>query len=123
MAGFTQAYQQTLLDYAFPTSAATDAIAYSVDGTSEWANLARTAVGATGWAAATAAEPSVKANNTILTSEAVTTAGGTVSHFCFYSSTSAGTQKTDWTALSTPRILAVGDKLEWAIGAAQVTLT
>ena len=29
MAGFTQAYQQTLLDYAFPTAAATDHIAYS----------------------------------------------------------------------------------------------
>ena len=81
MAGLTNAASQAALDFLFPTSAATSYIAYSTNGTSEWANLARTAVGATGWAAATAADPSVKANNALLTSAAVASSGGTVTHF------------------------------------------
>lgn len=121
--GLTITTSQSALDNVFPTSAATDHIAYSTNGTSEWANLARTAIGATGWAAATAADPSVKANNALLTSAAVTSAGGTVSHFAIYSASTAGTQKTDWQSLTSSRTLAVGDKLEWAIGACQVTLT
>ena len=121
MAGFTQAYQQTLLDYAFPTSASTDHVAYSANGTSEFASLARTAIGATGWAAATAATPSVKANNAQLTSAAASGAG-TITHFAIYSASSAGTQKTDWTALSASKVLGIGDQVQWAIGALQVTL-
>lgn len=122
MAGFTNAYAQTLLDYAFPTSAAGDHVAYSTNGTTEFASLARTAIGATGWAAATAADPSVKANNALLTSAAASGAG-TVTHYAIYSASTAGTQKTDWQALTTSRTLAIGDKLEWAIGACAVTLT
>ena len=121
MAGFTQAYQQTLLDYAFPTSASTDHVAYSTNGTSEFASLARTAIGATGWASATAATPSVKANNAQLTSAAASGAG-TITHFAIYSASSAGTQKTDWTALSASKVLGVGDQVQWAIGALTVTL-
>lgn len=121
--GLTITESQATLDARFPTSGGTDYIAYSVNGTSEWANLARTAVGATGWAAATAADPSVKANSAALTSGQVTTAGGTVSHFAIYSAVTAGTQRTDWQALDTARLLAVGDSLSWAIGAAKVTLT
>ena len=121
MAGFTQAYQQTLLDYAFPTSASTDHVAYSANGTSEFASLARTAIGATGWATATAATPSVKANNAQLTSAAASGAG-TITHFAIYSASSAGTQKTDWTALSASKVLGIGDQVQWAIGALQVTL-
>lgn len=121
MAGFTQAYQQTLLDYAFPTSAAGDHVAYSTNGTSEFASLARTPVGATGWAAATAATPSVKANNAALTSAAAS-GSGTVTHFAIYSAITSGTQKTDWQALSSSRALVSGDTLQWAIGALQVTL-
>lgn len=119
--GFTQAYTQTLLDYAFPTSGATDHIAYSENGSSESANLARTAVGATGWAAATAATPSVKANNGNLTS-AEATGGGTITHFAIYSASSGGTQKTDWTALDSSRTVASGDTLSWATGDLEVTL-
>ena len=122
MAGLTQTEQQATLDARFPTSGATDHIAYSVNGTSEWANLARTAIGATGWAAATAATPSVKANANALTSAAVATSGGTVTHFAIYSASTAGTQRTDWQALGTSRALIVGDQLTWAIGACQVTL-
>ena len=122
MAGVTTTEAQALLDARFPTSGATDHIAYSINGTSEWANLARTAVGATGWAAATAADPSVKANNAVLTSAACS-AGGTVSHYAVYSASSGGTQRTDWTALAASRALVTGDKLEWAIGTLVITAT
>lgn len=122
MAGLTQAEAQATLDARFPTTGAGDYIAYSANGTSETASLARTAVGATGWAAATAAQPSVKANANILTSAAATGAV-VVSHFAVYSTgPTGGTQRTDWQALSSSRTLALGDKLEWAVGACQVTL-
>jgi hypothetical protein len=119
--GLTQAMQQQALDNVFATSASTDHIAYSINGTSEFAGMARTAIGATGWAAATAATPSVKANNAALTSAAATS-GGTITHFAIYSASTAGTQKTDWTALTTSRTVATGDQLTWAIGACSVTL-
>lgn len=121
MPGFTQAYQQTLLDYGFPTSGASDFIAYSTNGTAEASIVARTSVGAAGWNAATAATPSVKSNNTALTSAAATGAG-TISHFAIFSASSAGTQKTDWQAVSSPRSVVAGDTLQWAVGAIQVTL-
>lgn len=123
MAGFTNAEAAATLDVRFPTTGAGDYIAYSVNGSSEWANLARTAIGATGWSSATVADPSVKANANVLTSAAVTTAGGTVSHFAVYSAVSAGTQRTDWTALTVSRALSVGDSLQWAASALQITLT
>lgn len=121
MAGFTQVEQVATLDSRFPTSGATDHIAYSVNGTSEWAGLARTAIGASGWAGATNATPSVKANSGVLTS-AGATASGTVTHFAIYSAASSGTQRIDWTPLSASRTLAVGDKMEWAAGSCSVTL-
>lgn len=121
MAGFTQAYQQTVLNWAFPTSGATDFIAYSANGTSESSAVARTSVGATGWGSATNATPSVKANNAALTSAAAT-AGATITHFAIFDASTAGNQKTDWQALSSSRTVAVGDTLQWAIGALTVTL-
>ena len=123
--GLTITESQATLDARFPTSAGTDYIAYSVNGTSEWANLARTSVGATGWAAATSADPSVKQapGTGTLTSGTVSSAGGTVSHFAIYTAVTAGTQRTDWQALDTPRVLAVGDSLQWAANACKVTLT
>ena len=121
MAGMTQTEAQATLDQRFPTSGGTDYIAYSVNGTSEFSGLARTAVGATGWAAATAAQPSIKANASALTSAAATGAG-TVSHYAIYSASTAGTQRIDWTALTTARALLVGDQLTHAIGAIAVTL-
>ena len=121
MAGLTQALQQTALDYLFPTTGGTDYIAYSANGTSETASVARTAIGATGWAAATAATPSVKANANVLTSAAASGAV-TVTHACIYSASTGGTQRTDWQALGTSRTLAIGDKLEFAASAFTVTL-
>ena len=121
MAGFTQAEQITILDLRFPTSGGTDYIAYSTNGTSEAAILARTAIGATGWAAATAATPSVKANANVLTS-ATATGGGTITHFAIFSASTGGTQRTDWQALGTSKAVATGDALTWAVGACQIAL-
>lgn len=122
MAGFTNAESQATLDARFPTTGGTDYIAYSVNGTSEFAGLARTAIGATGWAAATSADPSVKANANALTSAAASS-GGTVSHYAIYSASTAGTQRTDWTVLTASKTVATGDQLAWAVSACQVTLT
>lgn len=122
MAGFTNAESQATLDARFPTTGATDHIAYSVNGTSEFAGMARTAVGATGWAAATAADPSVKANGAALTS-ATASAAGTISHFAIFSASTGGTQRTDWTALTASKTVAVGETVSWAVGDCRVTLT
>ena len=122
MAGLTTAEAQATLDARFPTTGGTDYIAWSTNGTSEFAGLARTAVGATGWAAATAADPSVKANSGTLTTAAATS-GGTVSHFAVFSAPTGGTQRTDWTALDTARAILTGDQLQAAAGALKVTLT
>ena len=122
MAGFTNTEAQATLDARFPTSGGTDHIAWSVNGTSEFAGIARTAVGATGWAAATNADPSVKANAAIITTAAAT-AGGTVSHYAVFSASTGGTQRIDWTALDTPRAILTGDQLQAAVGAIKVTLT
>lgn len=124
MAGLTTAESQATLDARFPTTGGTDYIAYATSstGTGEGTIIARTAIGATGWAAATNADPSVKANANALTSAAAI-AAGTITHFAIYSASTAGTQRTDWTALSASRTVAIGDQLTWAIGACQVTLT
>lgn len=123
MAGLTNAESVATLDARFPTSGGTDYIAYSENGTSETAKVARTAIGATGWAAATNADPSVKANANALTSAAAS-AGGTQSHYAIFSASTGGTQRTDWTAFSNgSKVLATGDQITWAIGACTVTLT
>lgn len=118
----SQARRQAMLDLEFPTTGGGDYIAYSTNGTSEAAAIARTAVGATGWAAATAASPSVKANASVLTTAAAST-GGTITHFAVYSASTGGTQKTDWQALASSRTVAIGDTLSWAAGALQITLS
>ena len=121
MAGYTQAYAQTTLDANHPTSCNGDHIGYSVNGSSEFSGLARTPIGATGYAAATAAQPSIKANNAILTSAAATGAG-TVSHFAVFSLITAGVQKTDWTPLVASKTVATNDQLQWAASALQITM-
>ena len=121
MAGLSQAEQVATLDARFPTSGGTDHIMYSVNGSSEWSGLARTAIGATGWAAATNATPSRKANAALLTSAAAT-AVGTVTHFAVISAATGGTQRTDWQAFAEAKPLGVGDKLTHAIDAIGITL-
>lgn len=122
MAGLTITEAQATLDARFPTTGGTDYIAYSVNGTSEFAGLARTAIGSTGWAAATAADPSVKANASALTSAAAS-GTGTVGHAAIFSASTGGTQRTDWQALGTSRALLVGDQLTLAVGAFTISLT
>lgn len=122
MAGMTNAESAATLDVRFPTTGATDHIAYSVNGTTEFSGLARTPIGATGWAAATVADPSVKANANALTSAAASS-GGTVTHFAIYSAITSGTQRIDWTALSASKVVATGDTVSWAIGQCSITLT
>ena len=103
--GFTNAKSKQILDQEFPVSGATSHVAWSTNGTSESSIVARTPVGATGWAAATTADPSVKANSAALTSEPASGAG-TISHFAIYSAATGGTQITDWTALADSKALA-----------------
>ena len=122
MPGLTTAESQATLDVRFPTSGATDYIAYSANGSSETASLARTAIGATGWAAATAADPSVKANSAALTS-ATASGAVTVTHFSIYNASTAGTQRTEWQTVTASKTLAIGDTVTWAIGACAITLT
>ena len=122
MAGLSITTSQSALDYLFPTSANGTYIGYSVNGTSEFASLARTAIGAAGWSAATSADPSVKGNSAILTSAAASGAG-TISHTATFSASTAGTQMTDWQAVGTSKTLATGDQVTFAAGALTVTLT
>lgn len=121
MAGLSQAEQIATLDARFPTTGGTDYIGYSANGTSETGSLARTAVGATGWAAATAATPSVKANANTLTS-AGASAGVTVTHAAIFSASTGGTQRTDWQALAASKALAIGETLIFQAGQAAITL-
>lgn len=116
MAGLTQARQQAILDAEFVSG---DYFAWSANGTSESAAIARTAV--TAWASATAATPSVKANSGALTTAAAT-AAATITHFAVFSASTGGTQRIDWTALTTSRTVAIGDQLSIAAGALSVTL-
>ena len=46
----------------------------------------------------------------------------TVTHYAIYSASTGGTQRTDWQALSASKTLAIGDSLQWAVGACAVTL-
>jgi hypothetical protein len=130
MSGLTTTESQATLDARFPTSGAGDYIAYSINGSTEWSGMARTAIGATGWAAATSADPSVKANANVLTSAAAsaTTSAATIS-YAIYSASTAGTQRTDWVALTDNAgsartfTLAIGDAIQHGVGKIAVTLT
>jgi hypothetical protein len=122
MPGLTNAVAASTLDTLFPTSGSTSHIGWSENGTSESSALARTPVGATGWAAATVADPSVKSNNAILTSAAAS-GTATFTHFAEFTAITAGTQRTDWTALAASKAVTTGDQLVWAIGDLDITLT
>ena len=122
MPGLTNYASKAALDLLLPTTGGTSYIAYSINGTAEFSGLTRTAIGATGWAAATLADPSVKANNAALVSAAAT-AAGTVSHFAIFDASTGGNQIIDWTAAAAAKAVAIGDQITTAIGAAAVSLT
>lgn len=119
---FTNAEAKATLDARFPTTGATDHIAYSANGSSETPSLARTAIGATGWAAATTANPAVKSNANALTTAA---ASGpvTITHVSVFTESVGGTQRTEWQSLTTARTLASGNTGTWPVGALKITLT
>jgi len=121
MTAYSAAAAKAAQDFTFPTSAGTDYIAYSENGSSETSNLARTAVGVTGWAAATSASPSVKANNSTITS-AQASGAATITHFAVFDAASSGTQKTVWIELDTARTLASGDRLQHEAGDIEISL-
>lgn len=122
MAGLTNAESLATLDSRFPTTGGSDYVWYSANGTTETGSLARTAIGATGWAAATSADPSVKANANALTSAAAS-GNVTITHFAVGPGPTGGTQRTDWTAFAVSRALLTGDQTTHAAGAIAVTLT
>jgi len=120
MAGLTTAYAQTVLDASFVSG---DFFAWSVNGTSEFAGLARVSVGS--WSAASSADPSAKGNAGAIASAAASAPAASpgVGYFAVFSASSGGTQKTDWLPLDAPKILAVGDTLSAPAGSLKVTLT
>lgn len=130
MAGMTTAESLATLDVRFPTTGGGDYVAYSINGSSEWSGMVRTAIGATGWASATNADPSAKANANALTSAGATstTSAATIS-WAIYSASTSGTQRTDWQALTDDSgsartfTLAAGDKITHSVGKLGVTLT
>jgi len=77
---------------------------------------------ATGWAVATTADPSVKANAVAVTTPAATAAGN-VTHAAIFSAPSGGTQRTDWTLLTDSKTVGIGDTLSLPVGSVRVTLT
>jgi len=121
--GLSLVERQATLDARFPTTGGGDYIGYSTNGTSENTTVftSRTAIGATGWAAATAATPSVKANANTLTTAAAA-AGGTITHYAVFSAVTGGTQRTDWQTLDNSRVIAIGDQGQWAVGQIKITL-
>lgn len=106
---FTQAGQQLILDAAFPNGSTAHTVGWSVNGTSEWSGLARTAIGS--YAAATATNPSWKSNTAKLTTAAAT-AAGEVTHYAAFTAASGGIQLSIWKPLAAGVEVAVGGKLE-----------
>ena len=128
MAGFTTTEQKATLDARFPTTGGGDYIAFSTDGSTEAASvMARVAVGASGWAAATGGDPAEKPNAAKITTAAAL-AGGTLTHWAVMSASSGGTQRTKWnqlkdsTGVVKSRTVAAGDTLTFEAGTLKVTL-
>lgn len=115
--GFTQAFSQTTLDAAIVNG---DKVYWSSNGTTQNTHVAATAIAA--WTASTAADPAVRVNTSAVDSAACDADTQTFTHFAIYDSAGT-TQKTEYTALGSPRTLMTGDKLSIAAGAIQVTLT
>ena len=135
MPGLTDAEAKATLDARFPTSGATDHVGWSTNGSTETTIFARTPVGATGWQAATTANPSVKANANVLTSAAAsgaasnaaaisfptaTASWGTVTHYALFDAASSGNMLR-WAALTASKTIGSGDTASFAIGALQMT--
>lgn len=112
MTAYSPAAAAAAQDFTFPTSGSTDHVAFSENGTTESSSIARAAVGATGWSAATVANPSVKTNGSVITSPAAS-GSGTITHFAVFSAASSGVQKTVWISLDESKTVSPGDRLEF----------
>lgn len=118
MAGFTTAFSRTTLDAAIVNG---DVIRYSENGSSAGTHVAATSIAA--WTAATNADPAHRVNTAAVDSAGCDADTITISHFAIWDSASA-VQKTDWVALGGgSRVLMTGDKISWAAGAIDVTMT
>jgi hypothetical protein len=112
MAGFTDAYENTVLDLA-------------IHSTTDVVKFATSSVGAnatTGVAMAFAAAASGAKSNSAIGETGTITAGGAFTHFALFA-TGGSTQKTDWTALTGGTInVSANGKITWQIGDFTVTL-
>lgn len=113
MAGLTKEEAKKTLDWLFPISGATDYIGYSINGIDEFNGLARTFIGASGWAPASSSLPIIKTNNAIFTTEEAS-ASGVIRYIAIFSD--LGIQRTNWSLLEEPKNLNIGDILEFPIG-------
>jgi hypothetical protein len=73
------------------------------------------------WSAATAADPTVKANLSVITFPAATGSWGTVTHVGLFTVASGGTP-VDWAALSASQAISSGTTASFAAGALTTSL-
>ena len=118
MAGFTVAYARTQLDAGIVNG---DVLRYSENGAAASTHVAATSIAA--WTAATNADPAHRVNTGAVDSAGCDADTISITTFSVWDSASA-VQKTDWVALGGgTRVLMTGDKISWAAGAIDVTMT
>lgn len=118
MAGFITAFARTTLDAAIVNG---DVVRYSENGSSASTHVAATTIAA--WTASTDADPAHRVSTAAVDSAGCDADTIAISHFSVWSTGSAA-QKTDWVALGGgTRTLMTGDKISWAAGAIDVTMT
>lgn len=100
-----------------PTDTATN---FTEPSTGAYARVQKTN-NATNWPAASAADPTVKSNGTVITFPAATANWGTISHAGWFTALTGGTP-VDWGALGTATAVNTGTTASFAIGALQVQL-
>jgi len=118
MAGFLTAFARTTLDAAIVNG---DVVRYSENGSSASAHVAATSIAA--WTAATNADPAHRVNTAAVDSAGCDADTITLTTWSVWDSASS-VQKTEWTAFTGGNeVLNIGDKVSWAAGACDVTLT
>lgn len=134
MAGFISSLEAAVLDHVLNDGAYTPPtnwfIALSTTTPTEaGANFtepsgnayARVSTAAADWAAASAGDPSTKANANAITFPTASGSWGTVTHFGFFTASSGGTVQI-WGALDTSKAVTTGDTVSFAASALVVKL-
>lgn len=135
MAGFINALEQDVLDHVIgkatytapsnwyvglssttPTEAGAN---FTEPGGGAYARVITTA--SSDWNSATAADPSVSDNSSVLTFTTATAVWGTMTHFGLFTGSSGGTVQI-WGALSTPRYVVTNDVASFAAGTLDVKM-